>query len=29
VKVKYREDYQNDPLVVPLLAEAGVKMLKL
>ncbi|MBM3290509.1 MAG: dCMP deaminase [Candidatus Hydrogenedentes bacterium] len=29
VKIKYREDYQNDPLVVPLLAEAGVKTLKL
>lgn len=29
VKIKYREDYQNDPLVAPLLAEAGVKVLKL
>ena len=28
-KIKYREDYQNDPLVAPLLAEAGVKILKL
>ena len=28
-KIKYREDYQNDPLVAPLLAEAGVKVLKL
>ena len=28
-KIKYREDYQNDPLVAPLLSEAGVKVLKL
>lgn len=28
-KIKYREDYQNDPLVAPLLADAGVKVLKL
>jgi dCMP deaminase len=28
-KIKYREDYQNDPLVAPLLAEAGIKVLKL
>jgi len=28
-KIKYHEDYQNDPLVAPLLAEAGVKVLKL
>lgn len=28
-KIKYREDYQNDPLVGPLLADAGVKVLKL
>jgi dCMP deaminase len=28
-KIKYREDYQNDPLVAPLLAEASVKVLKL
>ncbi len=28
-KIKYRADYQNDPLVAPLLAEAGVKVLKL
>jgi dCMP deaminase len=27
--VKYHVDYQNDPLVAPLLAEAGVKVLKL
>ncbi len=27
--VKYRSDYANDPLVIPLLAEAGVKVLKL
>ncbi len=29
VKIKYREDYQNDPFVAPLLAEAGVRVLKL
>lgn len=28
-EVKYREDYQNDPLVRPLLEDAGVKILKL
>jgi dCMP deaminase len=28
-RIKYREDYQNDPLVAPLLAESGVKILKL
>lgn len=28
-EVKYRVDYANDPLVGPLLAEAGVKVLKL
>jgi dCMP deaminase len=28
-KIKYHQDYQNDPLVAPLLAEAGVKVLKL
>ncbi len=28
-KIKYRDDYNNDPLVAPLLAEAGVKVLKL
>jgi dCMP deaminase len=28
-KIKYREDYQNDPLVAPLLAEAGIKVLQL
>ena len=27
--MKYHVDYQNDPLVAPLLAEAGVKILKL
>jgi hypothetical protein len=27
--VKYRTDYHNDPLVAPLLADAGVKILKL
>ena len=27
--VKYHADYENDPLVAPLLAEAGVKVLKL
>ena len=27
--IKYREDYQNDPLVAPLLAEAGVAITKL
>ena len=28
-EIKYREDYCNDPLVEPLLSEAGVKILKL
>ena len=28
-EVRYREDYANDPLVAPLLAEAGVKILQL
>jgi dCMP deaminase len=28
-EVKYREDYMNDPLVLPLLTDAGVKILKL
>jgi dCMP deaminase len=28
-EVRYRLDYHNDPLVAPLLAEAGVKILKL
>ncbi|MFI5357074.1 MAG: deoxycytidylate deaminase [Opitutales bacterium] len=28
-EVRYRSDYHNDPLVAPLLAEAGVKMLQL
>ena len=28
-EVRYRSDYHNDPLVVPLLADAGVKILKL
>jgi dCMP deaminase len=28
-EVKYREDYQNDPLVLPLLVDAGVNVLKL
>lgn len=28
-EVKYHEDYNNDPLVAPILAEAGVKVLKL
>lgn len=28
-EVKYRSDYHNDPLVAPLLADAGVKILKL
>jgi dCMP deaminase len=28
-KIKYREDYQNDPFVAPLLAEASVKVLQL
>ena len=28
-EVRYRADYANDPLVAPLLADAGVKVLKL
>lgn len=28
-EIRYREDYNNDPLVAPLLAEAGVKVLQL
>ena len=28
-EVRYREDYHNDALVVPLLADAGVKVTKL
>jgi dCMP deaminase len=28
-EIRYREDYNNDPLVEPLLAEAGVRILKL
>jgi len=28
-RIKYRHDYHNDPLVAPLLAEAGVKILQL
>ena len=28
-EVRYRADYHNDPLVAPLLSEAGVKILKL
>ena len=28
-EVKYRDDYMNDPLVLPLLTDAGVKILKL
>jgi dCMP deaminase len=28
-KIKYRVDYHNDPLVQPLLADAGVTILKL
>jgi dCMP deaminase len=28
-EIKYRDDYCNDPLVMPLLSEAGVKVLKL
>lgn len=28
-EIKYRADYSNDPLVAPLLADAGVKVLKL
>lgn len=28
-EIRYRADYRNDPLVAPLLAEAGVQVLKL
>lgn len=28
-EIRYRADYANDPLVAPLLADAGVKVLKL
>jgi dCMP deaminase len=28
-EVRYRQDYHNDPLVSPLLAEAGVQILQL
>jgi len=28
-EIRYRQDYNNDPLVAPLLAEAGVKILQL
>ena len=28
-QIKYRNDYHNDPLVGPVLAEAGVEVLKL
>jgi dCMP deaminase len=28
-ELKYREDYNNDPLVAPMLADAGVKILQL
>lgn len=28
-EIKYRLDYQNDPLVAPLLADAGVRILRL
>ena len=28
-EIKFRDDYQNDPLVAPLLADAGVKITKL
>ena len=28
-EIKYHEDYQNDPLVAPILADAGVKISKL
>jgi dCMP deaminase len=28
-EIKYRQDYQNDPIVAPLLAEAGVRILRL
>ncbi len=28
-EIRYREDYNNDPMVAPLMADAGVKVLKL
>jgi dCMP deaminase len=28
-EIKYHEDYHNDPLVAPILADAGVKITKL
>ena len=28
-EVRYRHDYKNDPLVAPLLADAGVKIFQL
>jgi dCMP deaminase len=28
-ELRYRDDYSNDPLVAPLLADAGIKILKL
>jgi dCMP deaminase len=28
-EIRYREDYTNDPLVVPLLADAGIKITQL
>jgi dCMP deaminase len=28
-EIRYRQDYHNDPLVVPLLADAGVKVTQL
>ena len=27
--IRYREDYANDPLVTPLLADAGIKIVQL
>jgi hypothetical protein len=27
--VRYRQDYHNDPLVVPLLTDAGVRVVQL
>ncbi|HRI83740.1 MAG TPA: deaminase, partial [Opitutaceae bacterium] len=28
-EIRYRDDYNNDPLVAPMLADAGVKVLRL
>ena len=28
-EIRYRDDYKNDPLVAPLMEEAGVHILKL